>query len=283
MLIDKGLVFRRLRQYAIRTWETTSTAVDVSSSITCDLWLVCHPKDFEVAKLTLESARLFVLNRIEKIYLVSTLERRPQWLPSEIEYIYEGSIQGVEEVSRFLDGEIYRGWILQQLLKYSGAFYSHRFVVIDCDTVLLKPHLYFSEKGTVLRLAYEHSPQYRDLEKSLDINACRWASFVCHMMPFEGDVLHELFRSIEANSGMDWRNYFAFFSKKRGMVMSEWDLYARFLIQERHPYQFRPWINQSLEVEGELSLESLIEKFSRRRNSVSLHRSERPLVIKSRI
>ncbi len=281
MLFDRGLIFRRLRQYAIRAWETASNTIDSSSSISCDLWLVCHPKDFEVAKLTLESARRFVLNRIEKIYLVSTLQSRPQWLPSEVEYVYEGSVPGIEEVSRLLEGESYRGWILQQILKYSGAFYSRRFVVIDCDTVLLRPHLFFSEKGTVLRLAYEHSPQYQALEKSLDINACRWASFVCHMMAFEGDVLHEMFRSIEAKSGMDWRNYFASFAKEGGMVMSEWDLYARYLIQNGHSYQFRPWINQSLEVEGELSLESLIASFSQRRNSVSLHRSERPLVLKS--
>lgn len=69
MLIKKGLVFRRLRQYALRTWETVSKPKDTSSSIACDVWLVCHPKDFEVAKLTLESARLFVLNRIEKSIL----------------------------------------------------------------------------------------------------------------------------------------------------------------------------------------------------------------------
>ena len=281
MLIKKGLVFRRLRQYALRTWETVSKPKDTSSSIACDVWLVCHPKDFEVAKLTLESARLFVLNRIEKIYLVSTQRSRPPWLPLDVEYVFEGSIPGIEEVSSLLEGESYRGWILQQILKFSGAFFSRKFVVIDCDTVLLKPHLFFSNEGTVLRLAYEHSPHYRALEKSLDIFACPWASFVCHMMAFDGDVLHDMFGAIEAKSGTDWRTYFASFAKERGMVMSEWDLYARFLIQNGHPYILRPWINQSLEIGGQLSLETLIQKFSKHRNSVSLHRSDRPMVVKS--
>jgi len=281
MLIEKGLVFRRLRQYALRTWETAYRTKDTSSSIACDLWLVCHPKDFEVAKLTLESASRFVLNRIEKIYLVSTERIRPSWLPMEVEYVFEGSIPGIEEVSSMLEGESYRGWILQQILKLSGAFFSRKFVVIDCDTVLLQPHLFFSNEGTVLRLAYEHSPHYRVLENSLDIVACPWASFVCHMMAFESHVLHDMFRAIEAKSSMHWRTYLASFAKERGMVISEWDLYARFLIQNVHPYVFRPWINQSLEVDGQLSLETLIQKFSKRRNSLSLHRSNLPLVIKS--
>jgi len=223
---------------------------------------------------------MFVLNQLEKVYLVSTLQHRPDWLPQDVEYIHEESIPGITEVLHMLSGESYRGWILQQVLKYSGALYSRRFIVIDCDTVLLRPHLFFHDQGTVLRLSYEHSPQYRAIEDSLGIHAGNWFSFVCHMMPFERDILLELFGLIEKTSGMDWQAYFASYAKKRGMVISEWYLYARFLLQQRYPYVFRPWINQSIEIDNETTVESLIDRFGQYRNSVSIHCSERPLVLK---
>lgn len=280
MPIDHAHLYRRARQLCLRAWETLSNSVDLPSSVDCDLWLVCHPKDFGVASLTIESARRFVLNPLRQIYFVSTEQLRPTWLPSDVEYVFEGDVPGVQDVSGILKGEPYRGWILQQILKYSGAFFSRRYIVLDCDTVLLRPHLYFSERGTVLRLAYEHTPHYRALEKTLGINASSWASFVCHMMPFDREVLLSMFQHIESRTGMDWRLYFASYAKQHGMVMSEWDLYARFLIQGGYPHHFRPWINQSAELAHLMDLDSLIAAFGDKRNNVSLHWSDRPLVLK---
>ena len=55
------------------------------------------------------------------------------------------------------------------------------------------------------------------------------------------------------------------------MVFSEWDLYARFLIMKEFKYKFRPWINQSIILNKEFSLDDLIDGYQRKRNSVSLH------------
>ncbi len=279
-LFSSEQIFQKIRQKIIRLWETLANRNDTCSDVVCDLWLVCHPKDFDVAKLAMESVLRFSLNPIQKIFFVSTERVRPAWLSEKVIYICECDIPGIDQVMLRLKGESYQGWIVQQILKFSGAYYSNRFLVVDCDTVLLRPHLFFDHNKTVLRFSYEHSPHYAALEKALDVNGGRWFSYVCHMMPFQSAIVKKLLESIERKSGVSWQVYLADVTKAHGMVLSEWDLYARFLIQEGNPYTYRPWINQSLSCGSDMTLDLLIEEFGCARNSVSLHVSGTNMIIK---
>jgi len=273
-------LYKFIRQKLIRLREILCKGNDVASLVECDFWLVCHQKDYATAKLTLESIRRFSLNPVNKIFFISNLELRPSWLESDIDYIYEMEIEGIERVSKILHSCSYRGWIIQQILKYSGISYSNRFVSIDCDTVLLRPHLFYYGEKTVLRLAYEYSPIYRPFEKKLEISALNHLSFVCHMMPFHRTILQKLLKQIELKTDFVWYEGIAHYAETRGMVISEWDLYAKFLIHNQSPFTLRPWKNQTVTYDENISLENLISQYGRARLSVSLHRPGGPLVLK---
>ena len=269
--MKKAIFFRRCRQLFLRSWEMLYVRTDQMSAVSCDLWLVCHTKDYSAAPLVIASARRFSLNPIKRIYFISNNATRPDWLDPEIVYINEDAIPNILNLKTALKGKTYGGWILQQILKYSGAYYSERFVVIDCDTILVRPHLFFQEDFIILRRSYEYSPHYKLLEKKLNIGAAQYFSFVTHMMPFKSTILLELFDWIESSTGEVWYDFIVNFTKVHGMVFSEWDLYARFLIMKEFKYKFRPWINQSIILNKEFSLDDLIDGYQRKRNSVSLH------------
>ena len=273
-------LFKFIRHVLIRFWEIISYRQDAFSQTSCDVVLICHEKDFQTAKLVLDGVLANSLNPIQNIFFVSTLIEAPNWLPKNIKYIYEDDVVGVKAAKILLGSLPYKGWVLQQILKLSADQFSKKFVVLDCDTVLLKPHLFFDSETTVLRLAYEYSPHYRAFEKSLGISSFGLFSYTCHMMPYKSEVLNLLKGQIENLTGMDWIEYFCKFAIDHGMVVNEQDLYAKFLISENFPVIYRPWFNKTVPTHLGVSYETLKESFSRR-NSVSLHNNEdRQLVIK---
>ena len=273
-------LFKFIRHIFIRVWEIISYRQDVFSHTSCDIVLVCHEKDFETVKVVLYGVLANSLNPIQNIFFVSTLIERPDWLPENIKYIYEDDIVGVKEAKILLRSLPYKGWVLQQILKFSADQLSKKFVVLDCDTVLLKPHLFFDSEATVLRLSYEHSPHYKAFEKSLGISSVGFFSYTCHMMPYKSDVLSLLKSQIKNVTGMDWIKHFCKFAIDHGMVLNEQDLYAKFLISENFPVIYRPWFNKTVPSQPGVTYQTLKKSFSRR-NSVSLHNNkDRQLVIK---
>jgi len=272
--------FKTLRQSLIRVWELSSSSIhDLKQGPMCDFWLVCHTKDRRTAILTIESITMFSLNPIGTIFLISNEINKPDWVPQYVTYIYEGLLPVTSVAAALLHRVPYKGWVLQQLLKYSGASYSELFVVIDCDTVLLKPHLFFTDEGTVFRLSYEHSPHYKMFEKSLSIVGGRIFSFTCHMMPYNSNILRELARRIEIISGQHWDEYICTFAERFGMCVNEQDLYARFAIQFGENYDFQPWLNKTLDHRHLSPINELAASFPRR-NSISFHNNEkRPLIL----
>ena len=266
-------MFQIIRHAAIRLWELGYSGDNESNDVPADFWLVCHSKDFGTVKIVIESIHRYSLNSVRRIFLISNQVCRPVWLCKDCTYINENEIQGVYSVNKELRGLPYRGWVLQQVLKYSGASFSDRFVVVDCDTILIRPHLFFQGNKTILRLAYEYSPHYRHFERSLGINEKKYLSFICHMMPFRANILKELFFHIENTTGQPWQNYFASYAKIYGMSVSEYDLYARFLIQKKYPYCYNPWLNKSVNISDDIKLSDIVKEFANTKNSISAHKN----------
>ena len=154
------------------------------------------------------------------------------------------------------------------------------FVVVDCDTVLLKKHAFFDADTSLLRLAYEHSPHYKMFERSIGVSAASFLSFTCHMMPYQGNVLKNLLKNIEAKHGVHWARYFAEYAIDHGMVVNEQDLYARYLISTGSPIRYVPWLNKTVPFSANENIQDLEKRYSNR-NCVSLHNNEdRKLIIK---
>lgn len=267
-----GDLYKVFRHVLLRLWERWYVDVDGMNGLVCDFWLVCHSKDWQTVRLTIESIYRYSLNPVGTIFIVGNEVTRPNWVPEGISYMYEGELPVTAEALDILKDVSYKGWILQQLLKYSGMNYSERFVTIDCDTVLLKPHLFFTNSGTVLRLSYEHSPHYRTFEKSLNINAGNLFSFTSHMMPFKSDLLRALIARIEKITNQSWVFYICNYAKQNGMVVSEYNLYARYILDSEELITYRPWLNKTVPL-SELNTIDNLKIIFPDRNSVSFHNS----------
>jgi len=273
------ICYKTLRHALIRLWERRVATVDTVNGPSCDFWLVCHSKDWQTAILTIESIRRYSLNPVGAIFLVGNELNRPAWLPGGVSYVFEGELPATAAALDVLKGVRYKGWVLQQVLKYSAIEYSERFVIIDCDTVLLKPHLFFTDGGTVLRFAYEYSPHYRQFEKCLSVNGGVFFSFTCHMMPYKAERLGALISRIEEISGQNWVTYICNYAKQNGMVVNEQDLYARYILETNEKILFRPWLNKTVVFSEIDVIENLRLTFADR-NSVSFHNNDaRELVI----
>lgn len=268
-----GDLYKVFRHALIRLWERCYPDGDEVNGPVCDFWLVCHSKDWQTAALTIESIYRYSLNPVGTIFLVGNEVARPNWVPEGISYLYEGEFPVTAEALDILKDVRYKGWILQQLLKYSGVCYSERFVTIDCDTVLLRPHLFFTEGGTVLRLSYEHAPHYRLFEKTLNINGGRLFSFTCHMMPFKSELLHALISKIEKITDQSWVSYICCYAKQNGMVVSEYNLYARYILDSKEPITYRPWLNKTVALSELNTIDNLKITFPDR-SSASFHNSD---------
>ncbi len=225
--------------------------------------------------MTIKSVRKNCLNRIENFFLISTTKNRPKWLPLEFKYLFEDDLPLIKEVKKILENESYKGWIVQQILKFSGVYYSKRFLVIDCDTILLKSHLFFNKEATVIRPSYEQSPQYRLFEKSLKINCRELISFTAHMMPYRKPILLKLLKIIEDNYKVKWQIAIAKFALQHGMVINEQDLYARFLMMTGFDYEFSPWLNKTVQLRKKQKYSEIRKNFAATRNSVSLHNNKK--------
>ena len=238
----------------------------------CDFLLVCHSKDYQNLNLVVESIYRYSLNPVEKILVIGSTREKPSTLPANSDYIYEQALPPYEIVKKSSVNESKKGWILQQLLKLYGHNLSARYVAIDCDTVLIKPHLFFTEDKTVLRLAYESPYVYAGIEKMLGISAFRHLSFVCHMMPFKADVMNDLVCHIQSRMNQHWLSALVDLAKSNNGLMSEYNIYARFmLMKDSRSATWRPWLNKTC-VTADCSMHlSDISKKYRFRNSISMH------------
>jgi hypothetical protein len=98
------------------------------------------------------------------------------------------------------------GWYLQQLLKlYAGKVIPNilpRYLVIDADTLFLKPTTFIENNIFLFNNSSEHNDAYfihmKKLHESLMKNEDK--SGVCHHMIFDTFYINELFKLVETNN-----------------------------------------------------------------------------------
>src|SRR5690606_22598788 len=98
------------------------------------------------------------------------------------------------------------GWLFQQLLKLSGDTLctSKYFLVLDADTVFIRPHVFRAGNKTVFYCRDWSQPEYFRTYRRLLGKKPAKPSFVTHYMLFERAKLALLKRTIEARHRTSW-------------------------------------------------------------------------------
>jgi len=236
-------------------------------------------KDYLLLETVLASLKN-VCQPINKIFIVSQKEQFiiDFCLKHDCTFVDEREVLGYgkEAIDYKVGGQDRSGWLFQQLLKLAGDRIAEmeNFLVIDSDTVLIKPHSFIAGERFVFFESEEWNQDYFTAFQTIfGYRPKSLVSHVCHMMIFNNQYLREMKAEMEKKNKTGWDKV-VISTKNNGAVscFSEYETYSNWLLQ-KHPgaVKFQPFYNKSLAKDKLTSLDDLASHFGNRYNSLSFH------------
>lgn len=148
------------------------------------------------------------------------------------------------------------------------------FLVIDADTVLIRPHRFRTGGKSIFYYRNWSQPEYfRTYRKLLGTAAPSPKSFVTHYMLFEKAKLAGLKRKIEARHGMSWHAaIIRSIDKKKQFGFSEFETYANYVYSGNSAAVIlKNANNKSLKTSAASLGKAQIQKYARTYRSLSFH------------
>ena len=220
-----------------------------------DILIPAIEKDLATLPHVINSLRRYVRHPISNIYIVSPGSSRIRNLCSRKGCIFVDETTVLPFTKKDIKYSSSRwnrsGWLYQQLLKMNGDHVCREnfFLVIDADTVLIRPHRFRSGGKNIFYCRSWSQPEYfRTYRKLLGAAAPSPRSFVTHYMLFEKSRLASLKREIEARHGMTWHAAILHcIDRKKQFGFSEFETYANYVYsRNRASVQLRNANNKSL-------------------------------------
>ena len=205
------------------------------SPIAIDCLIVAAAKDTPILPYTIDGLRRNLRHPNPRITIIGQDDPSLQELASRIGvgFVSESEVVSIAKssIDYTVAGADRSGWLFQQLLKLGGGKIAktEHFLVIDADTVLVRPQTFLCDRKPVLLHSDEHHAPYFEVSAELlGRRANNPLSHVSHMMLFSVDRLQALHRHIETRHSGAW--YDAIIAKTRrdtGSGFSEFELYGQ--------------------------------------------------------
>jgi len=171
-----------------------------------------------------------------------------------------------------------RGWVLQQFIKLNASSFvsTPDYLVVDADTVFLRPQSFFRGEKAVLRYSDQYELLYnRSLELVFGHPRRFPVSFVTHHMLFNAALVKELLQLIEKRFGRPWwEAILQEVDKGHPISFSEYELYGHFVLsQPRWKKRFRLeyWDGLDRSTEDLAELDAVRRTAAGNLNTVSFH------------
>jgi len=207
-----------------------------------DIVVPLGPSDHGRFRIGLPYNRKNVLGH-RNIYVIApktTLDNLRDLSTSNLFLIDEASFPfDFEDLAHHIGPSKRRGWYLQQLLKLYAGFIvpgiAPKWLVIDADTIFLKPTKFIYDGLTAFNVAVENRKEYFDhaaaLHPSLRRVDERLSGIVHHMM-FSATHVRHLFKLVEEHHGKPfWRVFLASVIPEQYELAgaSEYEIYFNFM------------------------------------------------------
>lgn len=251
-----------------------------SSEVMIDVIIPSAQKDLAILPFTIRSVRDNAKHPINEIIVIAPQSQRIIALceKENCKYLNEETVLPFTKssINYVVDGKDRSGWIFQQLLKLSLDEISSTeyFLVIDADTILIRPHTFLCKGKTFFLYSEEyHLPYFQAYHRLLGERAQSPVSFVSHYMLFHKPVLYQLKRNIEEQNNMTWYNAIIGSIDKAEMSgFSEYETYGNFMLSYypddiKRLYSF----NLSLSRSKVKEIPQLARELGSRYNSISFH------------
>ena len=236
---------RRLQQLRSLSKEFEKQHPFTASPIAIDIFIPTLEKEIPVLQHTVSYARRNILHPIQNIYIVApdSALLRDFCIQTGCQFIDENTVLPLrmKDIDYFPQGVDRRGWIFQQLLKLNAdrICASEHILILDSDTVLIRPQSFIFEKYIILECSDEQTfPYLLAYEKLFSKKREAPFSFVCHHMLFEKTKLRHLKETIESLHHMPWYEaILATLDKNEISGFSEYETYGNFFVSH-YPDQF---------------------------------------------
>jgi hypothetical protein len=233
-------------------------------------------KDVQLLPLCLRGIRKNVLQRVEQILVVAPDSKAIRQIALEEGAAFVDENEVLPERTSCLQ---VRGWILQQFLKLNAAdvVKTADYMVLDTDTILLRPQTFFSRGRTVLKFSDQYELLYNASLRALLGDSHRFpVSFVTHHMVMNCERVRQLHRMIEGGTGMPWhRVILSRVDHEKPVSLSEFELYGNFLSRLtgfKREFLLSYWHGQDfLRREYSATINEKLRSLETRFNSASFH------------
>ena len=248
---------------------------------TIDVLIPAAEKDLGTLPHAIDSVRSMVRHPIGAIYVVSPDSPRIRAVCARkgCRFVNERRIEPIAKSRiRYRSKRWNRsGWLYQQLLKRSGdRLVRHRhFLVMDADTVLIRPHRFRIGGKTVFYYRRWSQPEYfRTYRRLTGRRPKAKVSFVAHYMLFDRHQLGRLKAMIEARHGKPWhRAILDSIDRTKNFGFSEYETYGN-LVYGQNPSAVKLLPARNLALRRSASSLTAAEKrrYARKYRSLSFHK-----------
>lgn len=246
-----------------------------------DVVIPAIDKDLGTLPYVIDSVRKHVAHPIGRIFVVAPSSPRIQDVCRRkgCTFVHEKNVLPLRKKDIVYRSSRWErsGWLYQQLLKLgsSSVVNQRRYLVIDADTVLIRPHRFDEGGKQVFYCRSWSQPEYFvTYRKLLGRKPPRPRSFVTHYMMFDKTKLRTLKASIEQRHGTKWyKAIIRSINRKKQFGFSEYETYGNFVYsQSPGSVRLRSALNKSLHTSPSALSASRISELAGRYRSLSFHK-----------
>lgn len=261
-----------------------------SSRTKIDILIPAIEKDLETLPHVIDAVRKQVKHPIGQILIVAPRRRRILELCRRkgCRFVNENRVLPITKKNIHYRSKKWErsGWMFQQLLKMSGDTLCHSeyFLVIDADTVLIRPHLFRTGNKTVFYCRKWSQPEYfKTYRRLLGKRPSAPSSFVTHYMLINKSKLAQLKRTIKSKHQTSW--YSAILrkmDKSKQFAFSEFETYGNYLYSKNPSGTIlKSALNKSLNMSIGQITQKKVNALSKRYRSISFHKRKGYVRVKS--
>jgi len=258
-----------------------SSSEGVSSPVSLDIVIPVIEKDLAILPHAIAGVRQWVNHPIKNIYVISPESPKINEICRDLgcTFIDETTVLPLRksDLHYFVKGVDRSSWLYQQFLKYSmdSVCSEEYFLILDADTVLLRPQVFEIKDKIVFLHSDEHQQPYFNLYKQLfGEETATNLSFVSHQVLMQKSKLNEIKKAIEQRHGGDvWYNTIVQLLKSSPeFAMSEYEIYGQWMLRT-YPDEIEReyWFNIPCKPENIARLDTMKNSLAKKYRSVSFH------------
>jgi hypothetical protein len=227
-----------------------------------DVFIACHEKDQDILQICVDGAKKYIKN-VRRIIVASDrrLTDKAEWFDeADLPFSKKDIAREFAQRDPFFEESIQKkrrvGWYFKQIMNFYAPLVvpgiSSNVLILDADTVFLKPVSFVDSKGTMLQApgTEYHKPYFEHMERFLPGLKRVYLKYsgISHHMLFQRAVLKDLFHLVEKHHQCKfWQAYCRSVAIKDipSSGSADYEIYFNFVLQRSDQMKIRPlkWTN----------------------------------------